>query len=44
MQMSLKWVNELVNIKTVNLYYLVENIINELHTLLTNYFNVKIRI
>ena len=27
--MSLKWVNELVNIKTVNLDYLVENIINE---------------
>lgn len=49
MHMPLKWVNELVNIKTVNLYYFVENILvenisNELHTLLINCFNVKIRI
>jgi hypothetical protein len=44
MRMSLKWITELVNIKTVNLDYLVENIMNELHTLLINCFNVKIRI
>lgn len=42
--MSLKWVNELVITKTVNFYYLVENIINELRTLLINCFNIKIRI
>jgi hypothetical protein len=44
MQMSLKWGNELVNIKPINLYYLVENINNELQILLINYFNIKIRI